>query len=307
LVEHGKPLRVEEVDLDPPTEDEALVEMLYAGVNPVDRYNALGRVNHEVPLPRTLGMEGVGTHEGRTVLVHGHGLGTDCNGVWSTRAVVPAEALIHVPDGISPEDAAVMGIAGVTAWRTVTELARVTASDRVLVLGAGGGVGSIVVSVAHATGAEVWGQSGNPAKEDWIRELGADHVLICDAGGLGPALGDFTPTVTIDPLGGAFTGAAVMSMETYGRLVIFGTSADASGTVPLQDFYRKGLTMYGYAGLQTPDHVMADRIADALDALASGRLRVTVDSVLGLEDVNTAFERLSDRAVRGNLILSLST
>jgi NADPH2:quinone reductase len=196
-------------------------------------------------------------------------------------------------------------VAGVTAWRTVTELAQVSASDRVLVLGAGGGVGSIVVSIAQAIGAEVWGQSGTAEKQDWIRELGADHVVVGDATAVSAALEKWTPTVTIDPLGGEFTGAAVASMADHGRLVIFGTSADASGSFSLQDFYRKGITMYGYAGLKTPDDVMADRIADALHALSDGRLRITVDSVLNLDDVNTAFDRLSDRSVRGNLVLSL--
>src|ERR1700728_3177993 len=149
LVHHGQPLTVEDVDLAQPTKGESQVDMHYAGVNLIDRYNALGRVNTDVPLPRTMGLEGVGTSAGRTVLIHGYGVGTSRDGVWSTHAVVPTDALIDVPEGVSPQDAAVMGIAGVTAWRTVTEYAQVTASDRVLVLGAGGGVGSIVVASAH--------------------------------------------------------------------------------------------------------------------------------------------------------------
>jgi NADPH2:quinone reductase len=306
LVDHGQPLLVEDVDLVQPSEGEALVDMLYAGVNPIDRYNALGRVNKDLPLPRTMGLEGVGSCAGRTVLIHGYGVGTSRDGVWSTQAVVPTDALIDVPEDVSPQDAAVMGIAGVTAWRTVTEYARVTASDRVLVLGAGGGVGSIVVAIAHAIGAEVWGQSATASKEEWIRQLGADHVVTGDAHALPAALAEHAPTVTIDPLGGAFTGAAISSMANHGRLVIFGTSADASGAVPLQDLYRKGLTIYGYAGLQTPDDIMAKSIAEALAALSDGRLRATVDSVLELDDVNTAFERLSDRSVRGNLVLHVS-
>jgi NADPH2:quinone reductase len=130
--------------------------------------------------------------------------------------------------------------------------------------------------------------------------------MTCGADGLGDALGGTSPTVTIDPLGGAFTGAAISAMATHGRLVIFGTSSDASGDVPLQEFYRKGLTMYGYAGLQTPDDVMAASIAEALRALGEGRLRVTVDSVVALSDVNRAFDRLSARSVQGNLVLDLS-
>lgn len=60
-----------------------------------------------------------------------------------------------MPAGVDLQHAAVMGVAGVTAWRTVTELAQVTKDDRVLVLGAAGGVGSVIVSVAHRLGATV--------------------------------------------------------------------------------------------------------------------------------------------------------
>ena len=126
LVEHGKPLNVAEVDLPAPGGDEAEVEMRYGGVNPVDRYRAAGTVDAGSPVPRTLGAEGAGTFEGRPVVVFGHGVGTTRDGIWSTRAIVPRAALIDVPAGVDLQHAAVMGVAGVTAWRTVTELAQVS-------------------------------------------------------------------------------------------------------------------------------------------------------------------------------------
>ena len=90
LVEHGQPLRVEEVDLVGPSADEVVVTMQYAGVNPVDRYGALGRTAPDGPVPRTLGVEGVGTVDGRTVVLHGGGLGTTRDGLWATAAGPPA-------------------------------------------------------------------------------------------------------------------------------------------------------------------------------------------------------------------------
>ena len=119
--------------------------MRYGGVNPVDRYRGAGTVDADSPVPRTLGAEGAGTFKGRPVVVYGHGVGRTRDGIWSTRAIVPRAALIDVPAGVDLQHAAVMGVAGVTAWRTATELARVTKDDRVLVLGAAGGVGSVIV------------------------------------------------------------------------------------------------------------------------------------------------------------------
>lgn len=303
LVEHGKPLQIEEVDLPEPAAGELVVEMCYSGVNPVDRYGALGHVAPDGPLPRTLGTEGVGMVDGRPYVVRGHGLGTTRDGLWSSAAVVPRAALIEIPGGVDLTEAAAVGVAGVTAWRVATELADVQPHDVALVLGASGGVGSTVVSAASATGATVIGQTGDQAKADWVRSRGAGQVIVTDADDLGTALGGQRPTVVFDPLGDAFTGAAVEALQPRGRLVLFGTSAGPTGTIPLQSLYRKAVIVQGYAGLIESDQAMARAIRRTLDALANQQFSVAVADVLPLSDVNEAFARIEQRALRGNLVL----
>ncbi|HXY43801.1 MAG TPA: zinc-binding alcohol dehydrogenase family protein [Acidimicrobiales bacterium] len=306
---HGEPLIVEEIDLPAPSAGEVVVDMAFGGVNPVDRYAALGRVAPDGPLPRTLGAEGSGVVGGqRRVVVRGHGLGSMRDGLWATQAVVPAGALIEVPDGVSLEVAAAMGVAGVTAWRTVTELAEVTPDDRVLVLGASGGVGSMIVSIVHHIGATVWGQTGAAAKEAFVAGRGAEHVCVTPSDDLRAfvvELAALRPTVVFDPLGGPFFGAAIEAMAPRGRLIAYGTSADATGTVPLQMLYRKSLRVIGYGGLMETDEAIAVGIIEALRAVADGRFEVCIDSVLSLSDVNEAFARLVDRSVQGKLLLEL--
>jgi NADPH2:quinone reductase len=306
LIEHGQPLRVEEVDLPEPDEGDVVVDMAFGGVNPVDRYGALGRVAPDGPRPRTLGGEGAGRVDGRPVLVRGHGLGAARDGLWAGAAVVPAGAAIDVPEGVALDAAAAMGVAGVTAWRAVTEKAAVQPDDRVLVLGARGGVGSIAVTVAKAIGATVWGQTGIEANGSWIQDRGADRVLVTDAGSLAGAAAELEPTVVIDPLGGGFFGAAIQAMAARGRLVILGTSADPQGEVPLQQLYRKGLTVLGYAGLIEPEDALRHHTTGALEALRDGRLSVVIDRVLPLAEVDDAFRLLTDRQVRGKLVLDLN-
>jgi NADPH2:quinone reductase len=305
LVEHGQPLQVQDMELPEPGEDEVVLELAYSGVNPVDMYAAQGRVAQDAPVPRTLGTEGAGTAGGRPVVVRGYGIGTARDGLWATAAIVPRAALIDVPDGVGLEAAAAMGVAGVTAWRTVTELARVKTDDRVLVLGASGGVGGIIVSVAHGTGAMVAGQTGHPGNQDWIRERGADQVIVSDADSLTDAVRDLRPTVVFDGLGGGFTGAAIEALEPHGRLVIFGASAGPDGQVPLQSLYGKGLSVLGYAGLLESDEAMGTAIRQALQALAAGDLAVPVDAAVPLAQVNEAFDRIQQRDVRGKLVLDL--
>lgn len=309
LASHGEPLKIEEIDLPEPSPGELVVDMAFGGVNPVDHYGALGRVAPEGPLPRTLGSEGSGLVDGdRRVVVRGHGLGSTRDGLWATQAVVPAGAVIDIPDGVRLDVAAAMGIAGVTAWRTVNELAEVTPDDRVLVLGASGGVGSMIVSIVHRIGARVWGQTGDAAKQGFVAARGAEHVAVTRADDLEPfaaELAALRPTVVFDSLGGPFFGAAIAAMSPRGRLVAFGTSADTNGWVPLQALYRKSLRVIGYGGLMEPDDVIAAGVKEALQAVADERLEVCIDSVLPLSGVNQAFVRLVERTVRGKLLLDL--
>ena len=305
---HGKPLVVEEVELAAPGEDEVVVEMAYGGVNPVDRYVAEGRMAPDGPLPRTLGMEGTGrvVGDGRPVLVQGRGLGAKREGTWAERMVAPRAALTDIPSGVDLAEAAAMGVAGVTAWQTATELARVTADDRVLVLGASGGVGSMLVSLCRSIGARVWGQTGNPGKAPFVTDQGAEEVVSTVAPqDLAAAVAPLAPTVVFDALGDGFSAAAVEALAPFGRLVSFGVSAGPMAEINMQSLYRKGLTAFGYGGLSEPEERMAAGKAAALAALADGRLRVVLADVLPLGRVNDAFAALVDRAVTGKIVLDL--
>ena len=142
-----------------------------------------------------------------------------------------------------------MGVAGTTAWRVVHEYAQVGRDDRVLVLGAGGGVGSLLVPLARNTGATVWGQVGDPGKRDFVRARGAAEVVLADAAGLAAAVTELAPTVVLDPLGDGFFAAAIEALEQGGRLVSFGTSAGPEVTFNAQRLYRKGLAVRGYNSL----------------------------------------------------------
>ena len=303
LLEHGAPLEVREVEVAEPTAGEVMVEMAFAGVNTVDRYGALGRVAPNGPLPRTLGGEGAGTVGGRAYAVRGYRLGAMRDGLWAGLAVVPEAALVPIPAGVSLEKAAAMGVAGVTAWRTVTELAAVSAEDRVLVLGAGGGVGHVIVSLAASLGAKVWGQVGSEAKRQFVLERGAERVIGGGAREVVEAGAELRPTVVLDPLGDGFTAAAIEVLEPRGRLVVYGTSADASGDLPIQMLYRKGLSVLGYAGLIESDETLQRCLGESLQALAEGKLDLVVDSILPLTEANGAFERLVERDVLGKLLL----
>jgi NADPH2:quinone reductase len=305
LHEHGSPLQIDEVELPEPGPDEVRVKLEFAGVNPVDHYMAEGRVAPDAPLPRTLGSEAAGTVDGRRVLVAGGGLGAVRDGVWGQAAVVPAQSTLELPSGVAMQDAAAMGIAGLTAFKVVRELARVGQDDRVLVLGASGGVGTMIIPLAKATGATVWGQTGSVDKTGVIDGQGADRAIVASPDQLGEALSDFEPTVIFDPLGDGFLGPVLEAAAPAARLVSFGTSAGPEVQFNLQTLYRKGVSLLGYAGMLVGPKERRRGLHAALGALQTGELRVLVGDVLALEEVNLAFQRLVERKVTGKLLLAL--
>lgn len=306
LIQLGQPLQIEEVELPEPGQDEVRVDLHYGGVNPIDRYNAAGQVNPDAVRPRTLGGEAAGERDGRLVLVTGEGLGFVRDGVWSQAAVVPREAVVDVPQGVAAEHAAAMGIAGLTALNCVRTLARVTAEDRVVVLGASGGVGSMIVSLTHALGATVWGQTGSEAKVPIITAEGADRVLVGGPEEIAADLIDYEPTVAFDVLGDGYVATLVEAMAARGRIVSLGVSAGADVTFNMRLLYRKMLSLLGYGGTILPRGDRRPGLEAALEAVRVGELSVRIDSVLPLEAVNDAFRLLVDRRVAGKLLLDLS-
>jgi NADPH2:quinone reductase len=306
LHKHGSPLVIESVELPEPGADEVRVQLEFGGVNPIDRYIAEGRVNPGGRLPRTLGGEASGRAEDRPVLVAGEALGSGRDGVWTQAAVVPRAAVVALPDGVAPREAAAMGIAGLTALNCVRKLAKVTSEDRVLVLGASGGVGSMIVTLAAAAGATVWGQSGSQEKAAAIAEDGAERVVVAGPDQLAELVAPLEPTVAFDPLGDGFVAPLVEVLAPRGRLVSFGTSAGAELTFNMQSVYRKALSLLGYGGGQLTRPERRAGLQEALQALRDGSIRVRIDEVLPLERVNEAFARLVARGVQGKLLLDLA-
>jgi NADPH:quinone reductase len=307
LTQHGSPLEVQPVELPEPGEGEVLIEMAFGGINPVDRYMAEGRVAPQARLPRTLGCEGSGRVDGRPLLVAGEGLGAVRDGVWAEAAVVPEAALHELPEGVSLEHAAAMGVAGLTAWKVVCELGEVGADDRVLVLGASGGVGSMIVSLCRSLGATVWGQTGSAEKSSGVEADGAERVLVAGAQDLGQPLGELEPTVVFDPLGDGFVAPVVEALQARGRVVSFGTTAGAEVEFNLQTLYRKHASILGYGGMTLGREERQAGLKAALGAVRDGQMRVRIAEVIPLDRVNDAAQRLVDRKVQGNLLLKLSS
>lgn len=302
----GQALQVDDVPEPEAGEGEAVVRLDYAGVNPLDVRICAGGAGR-IPLPFTPGLEGVGTTEqGGQVLVYGEGIGMRRAGTYAEQVLVPLSSLIPLDDTVDAVQAAGLGLAGVTAWGALHRTARVTPEDRVLVLGASGGVGNLVVQLAREAGATVWSQVSTEADAGAQTGFGAHETVVGGPDELRDALRPLSPTVVIDPLGGEFTAAALRALEPGGRIVVFGVAADDHSNLDLAMLYRKAAVVQGHAALATSPADVRQALEACLASLVTDRLQVHVDELLPLERVNEAHTRLVDRNVTGKLVLSVN-
>jgi NADPH2:quinone reductase len=305
LADIGSAPVVSEIELSAPSNGEALVELHYASLNPLDTYVIAGAIGGPAVRPRTLGVEGAGMHGDQPVVVFGGGLGVVRDGTWSGHVLAPKDALVPVPDGVDLAAAAAAAVVGTTAIRVTGDVGKIDANDRVLVLGAAGGVGQAVCSLCVTAGAQVWGQTGSAGKATAIAALGATPIHAANAAELISAADSVVPTVVLDALGGEFTSAAIELLAEYGRLVSYGASAGPDSTLPIRMVYRKNLTIAGYGGVAEPPNRIRAGTELALLALRDGSMTIPIHEIFPLAKVDTAIQTLTSRGAVGKVILDV--
>jgi len=187
--EYGSPdvMVLKDIDRPNPGNDEVLVRVCAAAVNPADWAGVHGvpyiaRLAFGVRRPklgvRGSDMAGIVEAVGRNVTgfrlgdeVFGRGVGT-----FAEYAVAPADLLVTKPATITYEQAAGVPMSGLTALQALRDSGGIQHGQKVLIVGAGGGIGTFAVQIAKAFGAEVTGVCG-PSKQALVRSIGADHVI----------------------------------------------------------------------------------------------------------------------------------
>lgn len=224
----GEPPEVESIPAPEPVEGGEEVEVLLAGINPVDLAIASGKFDAGAPpLPYTAGREGIArTADGRVIWFDEVLFPT---GSMAERAVLPAGHGVELPDGTAPEQAIGFGIAGTAAWLGLEWRGGLQEGETVLVLGASGAVGQVAVQAARLLGAGlVVGAARSESGRSRVAALGADAVVSTEEDDLTAALQDATgggPDLILDCLWGEPAVAALRSLKPHGRLVQVGNSA----------------------------------------------------------------------------------
>lgn len=183
---HGKPeevLRLEEQSMPEIGADEALVRMRASPINPADLNQIEGKYPIRRPLPATPGFEGAGVVEKIGPAVRNLAVGTEVIlphnvGAWREAAAVKAEELVTVPAEIAPEQAAMLKINPLTAWRMLHDFVRLKPGDWVIQNAANSGVGRAVIAMCRELGLRTLNLVRREELIDELRREGGDVVLL---------------------------------------------------------------------------------------------------------------------------------
>lgn len=215
LARYGGPevLRITDVPAPAPKPGEVRVHIRNIGINFAEVLSRRGLYGWAPRLPYILGMEAFGVTDSGDPVIVGTQFGT-----YAEQICVPAGRVLPAITRFAPAQNAAFAVNYLTAWIGLMEMARLRASDTVLITSAAGGVGTAAVQIAVKVGARVIGMAG-PGKQDAIRALGA-HIAL----GYGDPIPE-APTVVLEMSGGAAWRAALRSLAPMARVVVAGASA----------------------------------------------------------------------------------
>ena len=302
-----------EVPVPQPKAAEAQVKVALAGVNSIDGQFRDGRLR--TPLPFIPGQEGAGvvTAVGPWAKVAKVGDRVAWSGTLGSYAeyvVTPEEHLIPVPRTISDEQAVASMMHGLTAHYLVNDAHKLKAGETALVHAAAGGVGLLVVQLAHAMGARVIGTVSSEEKGKLAKEAGADEVIVFTKQDFETEVKQLTGgkgvEVVYDGVGKATFEKNLNVMRLRGMLVLYGMS---SGPVPPVDPAKLSEKGSLYMARTTLAHFTATREelvarTSALFAMiAEGKLKVRIAKKYPLSEAAQAHRDLESRAIAGKLLL----
>lgn len=309
-------IEVEDIPEPVPGPGEAVVTVKAAALNFFDTLITRGRYQAKPELPfspagevagvvAALGQGVTGYRVGDRVLAY---LGW---GGAREKVVVPAAALVPLPDGVGDVVAAGLSVTYGTAIHALKDRARLRAGETVAVLGAAGGAGLAAVEIAKLMGARVIAVASSDDKLAVCRRHGADQVLNYAASdlkaGLRALTGEAGVDVVYDCVGGPASEAALRALAWQGRLLVVGFASGEIPKIALNLLLLKGADAVGVFWGESLKHDPAGHrrnMAEVLAWVAAGRLEPHVHATYPLQDIRAAIGVLDRREAVGKVVVT---
>ena len=316
--EYGPLEKLEVTDLPSPpiTPGAVRVAVHAAGINFADLLIVQGKYQEKPPLPFSPGFEiaGVVTELGPGVAGAKLGervLGIMEHGAYADEAVLPAERVIPIPDGMDFALAAGFPVAYGTSHGALDWRARLRAGESLLVLGAAGGVGLTAVEIGKAMGATVIAVAGGPEKLEIARRQGAHHLIDYAREDMRARIKEITGgrgvDVAYDPVGGDAFDQALRSIAWGGRIIVIGFAAGRIQQIPANIVLVKNCDVIGFFWGSYRRHrpaLVRESLETLLRWFAQGKLKPHVSHRFDLAEAPRAMTLLAERKATGKVVLT---
>jgi NADPH2:quinone reductase len=306
-------LELVEIPVPQPKANEAVVKIAGVGVNFIDTYQREGR--YKLPLPFVAGQEGAGVvtavgSEVTSVRPGDRVAWAGIQGSYAEYIAAPASRLVAVPAGVSDREAAAVLLQGMTAHYLAHSTFPLKPGDTALVHAAAGGVGLLLVQIAHDIGARVIGTVSTEEKARLARTAGADDIILYTQDDFESETRRLTGgkgvDVVYDSVGKTTFEKSLNVLRPRGMMVLFGGS---SGAVPPFDPIM--LSSKGSLFLTRPTLVhytatreeLEARASELFDMVAKKKLKLRIEHVYPLAEARQAHRDLEGRKTTGKLVL----
>jgi len=316
----GGPEVMELVDLPvpQPKSNEAVVKIKAAGVNFIDVYNREGR--YKAALPLVLGQEAAGVvtavgSDVREVAVGDPVAYTMTLGSYAEYAAVPAERLVKIPAGVSEREAAAAILQGMTAHYLAYDTYPLKKGETALIHAAAGGVGLLLVQMAHNIGARVIATVSTEEKAALARAAGADDVILYTQADFETETkrliaekipGGKGVDVVYDSVGKTTFDKGLNLLRPRGMMALFGASSGAVAPIDPLVLTQKGSIFLTRPSLgnyvATPQELQA-RAGAVFGMIRDGKLKLRIEHVYPLAEAQQAPRGLEGRKTTWKLLL----
>jgi NADPH2:quinone reductase len=297
---------------------EVLVQIHASGVNPHDVKKRSGWMGTEMPAPRVIphgdaagivvahGAGVTGPAIGERVWIYGAAYGRPGAGTAAQYAAIPAGHAVPLPDGMTFEQGASLGVPTFTAYYALLADGPVTGQD-ILVQGGAGAVGSVAIELARWNGARVIATVSSPEKEQIARAAGADHVVNYRSEDVAARIMDLTAgrgvdrIVEVDFGDNITTNAAVL--KSNGVLASYSSTRVREPVFRYYDFALKGCRIHLVQATTMPASVRETAKTTVRALLDRGMLVPRIARVVDLTDIAAAHELMESGTVTGNIVV----
>ena len=306
-------LRLEDVPEPKPEPGQVLVKIEAAGVNFIDVYQRTGL--YKVPMPFTLGQEAAGSVAAVGPGVNEPKVGarvayTSILGAYAEYAVVPAERVVVLPDGVSTKQGAAAMLQGMTAHYLATSTFPLESGNACLVHAAAGGVGLLLCQVSKLRGARVLGTVSTREKAALARAAGAAEVILYTEQDFEAEVKRLTNgaglQVIYDSVGKTTFEKGLSCLAPRGMMVLYGQSSGPVGPFDPQVLSQKGslfLTRPTLAHYILTRPELVARAGEVLGWIKSGKLKLRIERELPLAQAAEAHKLLEGRKTTGKVLL----